>query len=128
MKTKKLVLSILPEKLAICHLNENSPIPDWAKEISFCAIVRTSDELSIICPENKLPAGVLADKSWRAFKVIGPLGFSLTGIVASLTEPLAKAKISVLYISTYETDYLLVKEENLSQTIKILSGFCEIKK
>jgi len=125
----KLTLSILPEKLGICHLSKNSPIPDWvAKTDGFCSITRTPDELSIISPQEKIPAGILVEKDWRAFKVEGPLGFSLTGIVASLSRPLAEAEISILYISTYETDYILVKEENLKKAIKVLSKFCEIKK
>jgi len=125
--TKKLTLSILPEKLGICHFDKNSQIPEWAKNISFCSITRTSDELSIVCPQDKIPAGVLAEKDRRAFKVEGPLGFSLTGIVASLSKPLAEAEISIFYISTYETDYLLVEEKNLKKAKKILSTFCEIK-
>jgi hypothetical protein len=123
----ELTLSILPEKIGICHFEKGSPIPDWVKDISFCSITRTPDELSIICPQEKIPAGVLAEKDWRIFKVEGPLGFTLTGVVASLSKPLAEAGISILYISTYETDYLLVEEKNLKATKKILGKFCKIK-
>ena len=123
----KLILSVLPEKLGICHFSKNSSIPDWAKDISFCSISRTPNELSIVCPQDKIPAGVLAERNWRAFKVKGPLGFVMTGIVASLAEPLAQAKISIFYISTYETDYLMVEEKNFEKAKKILSTFCEMK-
>jgi len=126
--TKKLTLSILPEKIGICHFNKNSLIPDWAKDISFCSITRTKDELSIICPQEKIIAGVMFEKDWRAFKVEGPLGFSLTGIVASLSKPLSEAEVSILYISTYETDYLLVEGKNLEKAKKILGVFCNVKK
>lgn len=125
-ETKKLILSILPEKLGVCHFEKNSEIPEWAKHINFCSITRTKDELSIVCPQDKIPAGVLIEKDWRAFKVEGPLGFSLTGVVASLADPLAKAKISILYISTYETDYLLAEEKNLEKVKEILENFCDI--
>jgi len=125
----KLVLSILLEKLGICHLNKNSPIPEWAAKVGgFSSITRTPDELSIVCPQEKIPAGILVEKDWRAFKVQGPLGFSLTGIVASLSKPLAEAEISIFYISTYETDYLLVEEKNLVRAAEILGTFCTIKK
>ena len=125
---KKLTLSILPERLAICHLDKNSPIPTWAiEENKFSSISKTRDELSIVCPQDKIPGGVLVERDWRAFKVEGPLGFVLTGIVSSLSEALAKAKISIFYISTYETDYLLVKEENLDRAAEILGRFCNIK-
>ena len=127
MPNKKLTLSILPEKLGICHFDEKSPIPEWAKSISFCSITRTKDELSVVCPQSKIPAGVMFEKNRRAFKVEGPLGFSLTGIVSSLSAPLAKAKISIFYISTYETDYLLVEEKNLNKAKKILGKICVIK-
>lgn len=128
MKTKKLTLSILPEKFGICHFDKKSPIPDWAiGGTSFTSTTRTSDELSIILPQNKIPGGVMCEKDWRAFKVQGPLGFVLTGIVSSLSKPLAKAKISILYISTYETDYLLVEDKNLAKAKKSLGKFCEIK-
>jgi hypothetical protein len=82
--------------------------------------------LSVICPQDKIPGGVLFEKDWRAFKVQGPLGFVATGIVSSLSAPLAKAGISIMYISTYETDHVLVEEKNLAKAKNILSTFCEI--
>ncbi len=119
----------MPEKLGICHLDKNTPIPSWALEgASFISIGKTKDELSIICPEDKIPGGVLAEKGWRAFKVEGPLGFVVTGIVSSISSPLAEAGISIMYISTYETDYVLVEEHNLEKAAKILGEFCNIKK
>lgn len=125
----KLTLTILPEKFGICYLDKNSPLPDWAtKGSSFTSLTRTSDELSIVLPQDEIPAGVMAEKNWRVFKVAGPLGFTLTGIVSSLSKPLAEAKISILYISTYETDYLFVEEKNLQIARKILGKFCNIKK
>lgn len=124
----KLTLSTLPEKLAICHFEERSQIPEWAKKISFCSITRTSDELSIVAPQDKIPGGILAEKNWRAFKVKGPLGFTLTGIVSFLSKLLADAGISIFYISTYETDYFLVKEEDFEKAKKILRKFCKIEK
>lgn len=125
--TKKLTLSVSSEKLGLCHLGKNIPIPDWAKDISFCSITRTPDELSIVCPQDKIPAGVMAEKDWLAFKVEGPLGFVMTGIVSSLAKPLADEGISIFYISTYETDYLLVEEKNLEKAKEILAKFCNIK-
>jgi len=129
MKNKEFTLSILPEKLGICHLSKKSPIPSWVTEDSnFSIVAKTENELSIICPQEKIPGGILVEKNWRAFKVKGPLGFTLTGVVSSLSAPLAKDKISILYISTYETDYLLVEEKNLNKAAKILERFCNIKR
>ena len=127
MKTEKLTLSILPEKFAICYLDKKSPLPDWIKgESTFTCVARTSDELSIILPQDKIPGGVLCETNWRAFKVKGPLGFVLTGIVSSLSTPLAKAKISILYVDTYETSYVFVEEKNLEKAKEILGKFCKI--
>ena len=125
--TKKLTLSVLSEKLGLCHLSKNIPIPDWTKDISFCSMTRTPDELSIVCPQDKIPAGVMAERDWRAFKVEGPLGFVMTGIVSSLAKPLADEGISIFYISTYETDYLLVEDKNLEKAKEILGKFCNIE-
>ncbi|MDO8559067.1 MAG: ACT domain-containing protein [bacterium] len=125
--TKKITLSILPEKLAICHFDKKSLIPGWATDISFCSITRTKDELSVVCPQDKIPGGVLAEKDWRAFKLEGAADLFSVGIIASLSQPLAEAKISIFNISTYETNYILVEEKNLEKAVAILSKTCEIK-
>ena len=124
---KKLNLIPLPEKFAVCRLDKKSKIPEWVKESEFYFIGKTDDELSIICQQEKIPGGVLAEKNWRAFKVQGPLGFSLTGVVSSISKPLADEKISILYVSTYETDYIFVEEKNFEKAKKILKEFFEIK-
>lgn len=119
-------LSVLPNKLAICRLDKNAPIPSWATNDSFFSITRTTDELSIVCSKDNIPDNIRSEKNWRALKVIGPLDFSLTGILASLANPLAEAKISIFAISTFDTDYILVKNEKLKEAVKILSTFCYI--
>jgi len=124
---KKLTLSVLPEKLGICHLGKRAAFPEWTENTDFCSLTRTDNELSIVCPQNKIPAGIMAEKNWRAFRVEGPLGFVMTGIVSSLAKPLADKGISIFYISTYETDYLLVEDKNLQAAKEILGKFCNIK-
>jgi len=128
MENSKLSLLILPNKLAVCRLENDARIPSWATDDSFFSISKTNDELSIVCSENKVPNGIKSEKNWRAFKVIGPLDFSLTGILASLANPLAEAKISIFAISTFDTDYLLVKNDNLEKAVKVLSTFCNIQR
>lgn len=127
METKKLELSILPEKLAICHLAKNSPIPDWALEGNFFSITRTDQELSIVYPQEKIPGGVLFEENWRAFRLESVGDIYSVGIIASLAKPLAESGISLFNISTYETNYLLVEGKNLPKAKEILSAFCEIK-
>jgi hypothetical protein len=124
----KLTLSILPEKLGICHFEKKSPIPDWATSGEFFSITKTDQELSIVYPQEKIPAGVLFEKDWRAFRLEGFVeGMYSVGIIASLSKPLAEAGISIFNISTYETNYVLVEEKNLAKAKKILSNFCNIK-
>lgn len=128
MKSPKLSLSVLPRRLAICRLGKDDPIPGWlTKGGEFFSITRTLDELSIVCEESVVPAEVRAEKGWRAFKIEGPLDLSLTGILASLTSPLAAAEISVFAISTSDTDYLLVKSERLEEAIAALKKFVNVR-
>jgi hypothetical protein len=113
-------LSLLPGTFAICRLGPEAIIPDWANAGGFVSITRTSDELSIVCLEVNVPAGVKADRGWRCFKVEGPLDLSLTGVLASLANPLAEARINIFAISTFDTDYLLVKEDKVSRASEVL--------
>ena len=125
----KLTLSILPEKFAICHFDKKSPIPNWAEgETSFTSTTRTSGELSIVLPQDKIPGGVICEKDWRAFRLEGFVdGMYSVGIISSLSKPLADNGISIFNISTYETNYILVEEKNLEKAAKILGKFCTIK-
>ncbi len=88
---------------------------------SFLSVTRTKEELSIVCSEKNVPDGIRCEKSWRCLKVKGPLDFSMTGIIASITEIVAAAGISIFAVSTYDTDYFLLKEENLQAAISELA-------
>ena len=116
-----LTLSVSEEVFAVCRLAADSPIPDWALAGNFYSIARTADELSILCAHNQVPEEVRANRGWRCFKVRGPLDFSLTGIMASLTAPMAEARISIFVFSTFDTDYLMVKQNDLERAIRVLT-------
>jgi hypothetical protein len=126
-----LTLSLLPGILAVCRLERDAPIPAWALQAgphqSLVSVTRTSEELSIVCAQDLLPPGARAERGFRAFKVAGPLDFSLTGVLASLTTPLAEAGVSVFAVSTFDTDYLLVREVQLAAARKTLSTVCRLK-
>jgi len=115
MRAGNVKLSVLPGTLAICRLEPSAPLPHWALASGegFFSVTRTRHELSLVCAEALVPEGVKAERNWRAFEVEGPLNFALTGVLASLCAPLAAAKISVFALSTYDTDYLLVRETSL---------------
>lgn len=114
------VLSILPESLAICRLDPQTPCPEWANAGSLTSITRTTEELSILCPQENVPEGVMADRDWRALKIQGPLDFALVGVLSELAGLLASAKVSIFAISTFETDYILVKADKLRRAIEAL--------
>ena len=96
-------------RFAVIRLGPDAPIPDWAGGGPFSSITRTEDELSVVCLDHRVPDDARAERGWRMVKVSGPLDFALTGVMASLAEPLATAGVSMFAISTYDTDYLLVR-------------------
>lgn len=101
-------LTLLPEPIAICRLEAAEPIPMWATSSPWWSITRTTEELSVVCAESFVPAGVSASRGWRALRFAGPLPLDQTGILASVTGPLAAARISVFAIATFDTDYVLI--------------------
>ncbi len=113
-------LRLTVDRLTICQLPKSAPIPAWATGGGFCSITRTAEELSLVCAQQAAPADVRQEAGWRAFKVDGPLDFALTGILASVAGPLAKAGVSIYALSTYNTDYILVKESQLDEAIDAL--------
>ena len=117
-----LILSVLPDTYAICRLSSDAAIPAWSSDSPFYSITRTPDELSILCQAEFVPVEVKAERDWRVLQVEGPLDFSLTGVIASLSTPLAKAYISIFVISTYDTDYILVKTENINEAVLVLKA------
>jgi hypothetical protein len=114
-------LNVLVELFSVCRMEATSSIPEWAMKGSFYSLTKTSEELSIVCEQKNVPTNIKQESNWRAMKVVGPLDFSLTGILASLAQPLAQAKISIFAISTFDTDFILVREANLLDAMKILS-------
>jgi hypothetical protein len=117
-----LSLRVLPDALAVCRLSPSDPVPAWALASPFSSATRTEKELSIVCREALVPEDVRAERGWRAFELEGAFDFSLTGVLASLLEPLARAGVSIVAISTYDTDYVLVRAETLSRAVAALRG------
>jgi hypothetical protein len=115
-----LTLSVLPSTFAICRLTPESPFPSWAQAGGFLSLTRTDDELSIVCAQAAVPEDVKSDRGWSCLKLEGPLDLSLTGVLSSLLAPLAEARIGIFAVSTFDTDYLLVKTENLARSMEVL--------
>lgn len=116
----RLAFLVLPEPAAVCRLEAGAKIPAWACRGDFFSITGTADELSVVCCERFVPAGAKRESGWRILKVRGPLDFSLTGILAEVSQTLADAGVALFAVSTYETDYILVKEQSLPQAVSAL--------
>jgi hypothetical protein len=85
-------------------------------------VTRTDSELSIVCREEDVPAAASAERGWCALELAGPLDFSLTGVVSALVTPLADAEVPIFVLSTFETDYLLVREPDLQRSVEALTA------
>lgn len=121
LQKQKLTLILLPQKFAICQ-----PSKDFFYKqkkflsSSFYSLTMTEHEVSLVCEETQVPAGVRVEKGWRCLRIRETLSFSHSGIVASIAYPLAKAHISIFTLSTYNTDYFFFKEKKLKKTLEIL--------
>ena len=120
MSHTNFTLSLLSDTFAICRLEPEADIPSWALAGDFFSVTRTKDELSLVCPQEMVPEETHCEKDFRNIKVKGPLDFTLVGVLASLTEALAQEDISMLAISTFDTDYLLVKEAQVDRAVQKL--------
>ncbi len=116
----KLTILVHPGLYAICRLPPESKIPEWVLGARFLSITRTDEELSIVCEESIVPQDVRAERKRRLLRIEGTLTFELTGVLASVALPLATAGISIFATSTYDTDYLLVSEQDLAGTKRVL--------
>jgi hypothetical protein len=110
MQPQPLNLIPLDGRFAVAKLPPDAALPAWVGSSSFISITRTADELSIVCPESLVPSGAKCERGWRCVRVAGKMDFSAVGVLASLVGPLTDAGISVFALSTFDTDYLLVKE------------------
>ena len=119
MRTRTQTLRVLRDRLAVARLEPNDETPGWAAG-SLVSVTRSPRELSVVCDASSVPDDIPAERDWRGLRVEGPLEFSELGVIASLAVPLAKAKISIFVLSTYDTDYLLVRESELGPAVEAL--------
>ncbi len=119
-----LVLDLVDPALAVCRLGAGAEVPAWVglDTPGPVSVTRTADELSLVLPQDRVPDGVAAERGWRAMAVRGPLDFSLVGILAALTAPLARVEVPVFALSTHDTDWLLVREPDLATAIAALDA------
>jgi hypothetical protein len=114
-------LYVLDELYAIVRLEPDAELPVWLRGGHFWSATRTDSELSLVCREDDVPPDASAERGWCALELAGPLDFSLTGVVAALVTPLADAEVPIFILSTFETDYLLVRERDLHRSVEALT-------
>ena len=112
-------LELLSGRFAICRLDPEAALPADLGQGSLFSVTRTENELSVVCRESGVLPGEV-EGGWRCLRVAGPLEFTQVGILAALTQPLADAGVSIFAVSTFDTDYLLVKEEQIDTAIAAL--------
>lgn len=119
MKSPSLSIDVLPARLAVCRLSPDAPAPFWIGG-TFTSVTRTEEELSVVCEDTAVPEEVQAERGWRLMKVRGPIPFEVTGVAEALVQPLADAGISVFLLATFDTDYLLVKDDVFVRAVETL--------
>jgi uncharacterized protein len=119
-------LDLLPEEYAVCRLPAGTPLPaslaSGPDDKSVLSVTWAPDELSIICPADRVPVDATVDTAWRCLRVVGPLDLALTGVLASLIGPLADARVNIVAFSTHDTDYLLVPTVRLAEAVATLTA------
>ena len=116
--------SVLRGRYAIARISRRASVPEWADAArgAFHSITRTLDELSVVCAETAVPKSVHAERGWKAIKLLGPFSFDQVGVLASVANPLAASGVSIFAVSTFKTDYILVKDDQLGRAVSALKG------
>jgi hypothetical protein len=120
MTSHRLALLVVDGTFAVCRFPANAPIPSWATAGDFFSITHTADELSVVCRDGDVPDGITCERGWRCLRVAGAMPFTAVGVLASLTAPLAEARVSLFTLSTFDTDYLLVKAADFDAAVDAL--------
>lgn len=121
-------LTLHPGRFAVCRFDPGAALPAWVlhESASLWSLTRTPGALSVVCPEDDLPPAVeQAERGWRALELKGPIPFDETGVLAGLAGPLAAAGVPLFALSTYDTDWLLVRERDLERARAALAAVCE---
>ena len=113
-------LIVEPGEYAVCQLEADEPLPPWLPTAPFWTVTRAGDELSVICSAEAVPHYSSHEGGWKLLRMVGPFPFDLTGILESVLSPLAAADVGILAVSTFNTDYVLVRRTRLAAAIAAL--------
>jgi len=114
----QLSIKKLPELFGVCKLSSDEDFPSWLPRHDTIFIARTTDELSIICPQKYIPSEQVASRGWNCLRVDGDLAFDEVGVVARIATPLANARLSIFVMSTHDRDYVLVRGNDLEVALR----------
>lgn len=109
-------------RYAVCRLAADAAVPSWADGDGLVVVARTADELSIVCAEGRVPADVRREDGFACLSVVGPLDFTLTGVLAEIATALAEAHVSLFAVSTFDTDHVLVRADDLGRAVEALGA------
>lgn len=113
-------LKVLDNKFKVIKLKPNETVPEIVYKQEFYSITKTDEELSIVVDEDVNILRNIIEYNWKAIKIVGTLDFALIGILSKISTILAQAEISIYALSTYNTDYILIKADKLEKAIKVL--------
>jgi uncharacterized protein len=114
-------MRVLAESLSVCRMPPGAPWPNPEHPSSIFSVTRTDHEVSVVCHASDEPAGAVVEPGWRCLEVDGPLDFGMVGVMAGITGCLARASVSVFVLSTYDTDYVLVRGQDLKMAVTSLA-------
>jgi hypothetical protein len=120
--TPPLALLGVAGRFAVCKLPPNSAVPAWATAGDVFSVTRTVEELSVVCRQEIVPSGTQTELGWRCLRVAGAMPFTLVGVLASLTGPMAAAGVGVFVVSTFDTDYMFIKDAEFQAAVAALRG------
>jgi hypothetical protein len=119
-------LELLPDEYAICRLPPGKPLPSVLLELAggshVISVTWTTEEVSVLCPAEHAPEDAAVETPWRCLRVAGPVNLALTGVLASIVNPLAEARVNIFAFSTYDTDYVVVPAVRLTEAVAALHG------
>jgi uncharacterized protein len=115
-----LKLRIVPGIYGLVRLGPETPVPDWFNGPGLAAAIRASDELTLVCLQDRIPDGVEADLNWRCFRSVGPFAFDATGIVLSLIQPLSTQGVGIFVVCTFDGEHILVPDKDWNRSRGLL--------
>lgn len=122
LELHQITLELADGEYAVSRLSADASIPSWADGPGFVTVTRSAHELSIVCLEQRIPAGTMSETGWRCMRFVGPFAFGATGIVLSVVRPLSEGGLGIFVVSTFDGDHILLKSADLARAVTLLKN------